>query len=138
MAKSAGSHNIQNSGQSDNDVIMKIHTGKGTAEINLNVCLIIEDLGVDVLIGQPAKIDHEILTMPHLQKVSFRDLNGEIHTCKTTSRSSMAPAEVVRNSKHVTLYPGHSFRYMVPVKFLQKKRIVFSPRKILQQSGFKP
>ena len=136
-AKAAGNNNIHIKGQSAGDVLIKVLMNGKEAEINLDVCLIIKDLGTDVLIGQPAKIDHHIVTMPHLQKVTFKDTNGIEHTCKTVPRSKGIPAEVLRTESKVVLFPGESFKYRIPPKF-EKKHVVLSPRKLLQEAGFAP
>ena len=139
-AKAAGNSRIHVHGQSVDDIIIKVIMESGTiAELNLDVCLIVKDLGTDILIGQPAKIDNQIVTIPHKQQVSFRDIHGKDHICRTVTKagSSKVPAEVVRCMEKMTLYPGDTFRFKVPEKF-QKNRVVFSPRKPLLEIGFTP
>ena len=51
----------------------------GSAELNLGTCLVVKDLGTNILIGQPAKEEHHIITYPHLRQVTFKDVDGFSH-----------------------------------------------------------
>ena len=108
------------------------------AMLNLGICVVIENLGVDILIGQPAKIKHEIMTRPHLQRVSFKDINGLQHDMNTAYRHNKPWGEVVRAISHATLYPGETFHYILKGPLKDKKRVMFSPREKLLQAGFEP
>ena len=67
-AKSAGNFKMKILGQTKQDVIISIIAPKVQAMLNMGICVVIENLGVDMLIGQPAKVTHEIVTKPHLQR----------------------------------------------------------------------
>ena len=138
-AKSAGNFKMKIMGQTKHDVVVSIMSPKMQGKINLGVCVVIKNLGVDMLIGQPAKIQHEIVTKPHLQRLSFRDIDGVIHDVNTVNRSSnKSLGEVVRSVKQVTLYPGEAFKWILNSPLKMKKRVMFSPRKKWSQLGFAP
>ena len=80
-AKSAGSVNIKMRDQTDEAVLVDILTSDFTSTISLSVCVIIDNLGTDVLMGQPAKVNHQIETKPHMGVVQFKDLNGCDRMC---------------------------------------------------------
>ena len=138
-AKSAGNFKMKIVGPSKNEVVVSVVSSKMQGKINLGVCVVIENLGVDMLIGQPAKIKHEIVTKPHLQRVSFRDTHGLVQDVASTNRSSSKPSgEVVRVVKQVVLYPGEALHWVLQGPLKTKKRVMFSPRIKLSQSGFAP
>ena len=76
-AKSAGNHKMHVYGQTKDDVFIQVVTAKDKATLNLGVCLVVDNLGVNILIGQPAKIRHKIVTKPHLSLITFSDLEGK-------------------------------------------------------------
>ena len=71
-AKSAGSFSMTIEGQTKDDVILFIAVAQGKAAINLGSCLVVKNLGSQVLVGQPAKESHNIVTWPKSGKMTFR------------------------------------------------------------------
>ena len=49
----------------------------------LGSCLVVKNLGVQVLLGEPAKKRHNVVTWPKAKKMSFEDVKGNLHTCST-------------------------------------------------------
>ena len=122
-AKSAGNHKMKILGQSQHDVVISIKTPTVQAELNMGICVVIENLGVDMLIGQPAKISHEIVTKPHLQRVSFKAIDGIMYDVRTVNRSITKPiGEVVRVVVQSTIYPGESLQYKLKSPLKEKKK----------------
>ena len=74
-AKIAGRFSMQIEGQTGNDVLLDVLTQEGTARINLGICLVVKNLGVEILSGQPAKFNHQIITIPHSNKVVLKDID---------------------------------------------------------------
>ena len=60
-------------GQSKYPLQALVSGPKVPVKINLGQCVIISNLGCPVLIGQPAKIENEIVTFPHKFKIEFKD-----------------------------------------------------------------
>ena len=56
-------------GQTCSDVVLKVVVPKGFAELNLGVCLVVENLGVQLLIGEPAK--KNTISSPGLRKSKY-------------------------------------------------------------------
>ena len=79
-AKAAGNMSVQISGQSLHPVLASVSNLKAPATLNLGHCLIVKNLGTPLLLGQPAKYDHKIITMPHLHQISFEDTHKVKHT----------------------------------------------------------
>ena len=104
-AKAAGNQSIQVVGQTKDEVRLNIIVDKGTAPVNLGACLVVNNLGTPLLIGQPGKVKHEIVTKPHLNEVTFKDSAGKFHTVS----SKKAEADILRVCKNVALYPVYQF-----------------------------
>ena len=45
---------------------------------NLGKCVIIKNLSVQVLIGEPGKLDNGIVTLPHIKNIQTADINGDL------------------------------------------------------------
>ena len=74
-ASSADSTGLQVMGQTVEDfVISPVHTN--TVLWDLGKCVIVKNLSVDLLIGEPGKLDNQIVTLPHLKKAKTKDVNG--------------------------------------------------------------
>ena len=65
------------SGQTKSNVILKIPHESSSISWDLGKCVIVENLGVDILIGEPAKIDNNIITKSHLRILETKDINGK-------------------------------------------------------------
>ena len=139
IARSAGNHNMQVKGQAKDDVQIKVlSTGDGAC-MNLGKCVVIDNLGVDLLIGQPAKIKHEITTKPHLDEVVFKDTGGNIHTCNSSQHhGSEIPAEVLRVKQCMSIYPGEMWTSQLSQKFSCVRKVLVSPRREAQNVGMVP
>ena len=114
-AKGAGNSDISIGGQTRHPVIIKIRGENYLASIDLGICLVVKNLGANVLIGQPAKENHEIVTIPHLKEICFKDMNGIKRRCCMLKRGrkveDQVTAEVMRVEEDIIVYPGDSFNY---------------------------
>ena len=141
-ARSAGSVRMQIRGQTDEEVLVDILAANFTSTISLGVCVIIDNLGTDVLIGQPAKVNHEIETKPHMGTVQFKDLNGCTRTCSMEERHKKTtvqnPAEVLRVEEDSLVYPGESLKCNLQTTLQQGKRVFITPRQIWFEQGGVP
>ena len=66
-------------GMTKYDVIVSVVGARVPVQINLGRMVVIQNLGVDALLGQPAKIDNEVVTFPHKQLIQFKDVHGIEH-----------------------------------------------------------
>ena len=69
QAKAAGSTNMKLSGQTTEDVMIKIKYEGPPIILKLGRMVVVKNLGVSILIGEPAKVDNKIVTIPHLRQV---------------------------------------------------------------------
>ena len=126
-------------GQTKDDVFIQVITAKDKATLNLGVCLVVDNLGVNILIGQPAKIRHKIVTKPHLSLISFSDLEGKNYSCSSSQeKEKKHPAEILRIKESISLYPGEVLHLNLSLQFEDAKRVMKSPRYTAQQLGFEP
>ena len=63
-------------GETLDDVKLQI-SDNPLIEWNLGKCVIIQHLGVDVLIGEPAKVDNRITTIPHRRVIMTYGTDGK-------------------------------------------------------------
>ena len=72
----AGCNAITLVGQTKNDIILKINCNKKLAHVHIGQMIVVKNLGVDILLGEPGKLDNAIVTIPHKKVVKFLDLNN--------------------------------------------------------------
>ena len=114
LARAAGSQNLQIIGETSTDVLITIPTLNSKITWNLGQCLVIQDLGCDILVGEPAKAFNNIITHPSLRQATCIDSNNV--------KSTVPYAPTVPNvfkvdvSSKATIYPNHVFHVQVPDK----------------------
>ena len=75
-ASSADSTCMKIMGQTVQDLVVSpLHTN--IVLWDLGKCVVVKNLSVDMLIGEPGKLDNEIITLPHLKKIKTKDINGK-------------------------------------------------------------
>lgn len=133
-AKAAGSQNLPIIGETTNDVNLVVPTVTGhNTEWNLGQCLVVKDLGVDVIIGEPAKIHNNITTHPTLQQATSIGLDCKENIVPYSSNSSNSISCVNNISTKATVYPNQMLFVNVPSEFKDCKQIVVEPN---EQSSF--
>ena len=107
---------------------------------NQHRALIVNNLGTAILIGQPTKVDHNIITDPRQSQIQFLDIHNVSHTVKypLSPPKEYFESHVCRLDRTKVLYPEDEIEYQLPQKFSSVKRVVFSPRSELQRQGFQP
>ena len=86
------------------------------------------NLGVDVLIGEPAKVDNIIVTKSHLERLETKDINGkliEIPYFKKKHESRF----LCRAVQAETLLPGDSVSYKLPPHLWNEESVVITATK---------
>ena len=140
-AQSAGSQNLNIVGETTNDVIVFVYVNNTVVRWNLGQCLIVERLGCDILIGEPAKACNHIQTDPVMKCLSTLD----IHKNKTvlsytlprissnpvsdkmgleTPRQTSHNPESVRLTESQNIYPGDSLYVNVPKSLKAESEIL--------------
>ena len=65
-------------GQTLDSIFLKIPHNDTLVWWSLSNCVVVKNLGVDILIGEPGKVDNEIVTKPHLKQVETKDVNEKL------------------------------------------------------------
>ena len=125
-ARAAGSTAMVVTGQTLHDVILKVPHEKTSIQWNLSKCVVVEDLGVDILIGEPGKVDNEIVTKPHLKRLETKDTNGntiDIPYFKRTDEKRF----LCRAVKNETLLPGEALVFHLPPHLVDEQALALAP-----------
>ena len=112
LARAAGSQNLPTIGETTSDVLITVPTSTGKITWNLGQCLVIDNLGCDVLIGEPAKAFNNITTHPSLRQATCINSNN----IKITVPYAPILPHVfkVDVNSNATIYPNHIFHVKVP------------------------
>ena len=153
QARAAGSKTIDIVSQTANDVILVKTVDNSVIQWNLGQCLVIDDLGCDILIGEPAKQANKIVTHPSHKCISVIDVDGnkKILSYESFSKPSVVSAPPIQNenvmqarqqkvqgesvSEHVrllvqdacTVYPKDSCFLKVPDKLKSCPQVLVEP-----------
>ena len=92
--------------------------------------IIIKDLGVDILLGQPAKIDNCIITIPHKSQIKFKAEDGIEYMVSYPLRKydKIKLHAVMRVKTSATLLPGEKYSYQLPNHFIMQKKVMVTER----------
>ena len=98
--------------------------------IRIATMIVINDLGTDILLGQPSKIDNKIITVPHASKIHFQSLDGRSHTVNypLCNDKDMKLYDVLKVEESVTVFPQENYTYELPNQFLNQKRVCVTER----------
>ena len=66
-------------GIAKHDVTATVLGTSSPSFIKIVTFIVINDLGTDILLGQPSKVDNQIITIPHADKINFCAINGTGH-----------------------------------------------------------
>lgn len=101
QAKAAGSKKIDISSQTAQDVILSKSVNGSKIQWNLGQCLVVNNLGCDILIGEPAKQANQIVTHPSHKCISAVDVdnNKQILSYSCSSKSSDVSVTGMQNEK---------------------------------------
>ena len=98
--------------------------------INLGKMVVIKDLGADALVGQPGKVDNQIICVPHTSNILFRGHDGNNYKVSYPLRNdkNIDLHDVVKVSCSQTLYPGDALVYKLPNQFCTQKKVLVTNR----------
>ena len=74
VATAAGSTAMNLSGETIDGISISISDSKTPVIVTLGKMVVVRNLGVDILIGEPGKVDNEIVTMPHKRLIEMNDV----------------------------------------------------------------
>ena len=100
------------------------------SNILISKMIVIHDLGTDILLGQPAKIDNCIITVPHKSHVKFLCTEGKEHKVSYPVRynDEIKLHEVMKVKEALTIYPDQVFVYQLPNHFLTQNKVTVTER----------
>ena len=136
-ATAAGSTAMKVIGQSRNDVLLRIPNESSKVLWDLGKCVIVENLGVDILIGEPGKIDNKIVTKSHLKIIETKDTHGK----------EVNVPYLIRNSKNrylckavqtKVLLPEEPFTFQLPFHLQNETHLAMAPIREKKYNFIKP
>ena len=111
-ASSANSTHMKVMGQTSGNVVIAIAHEKPIVW-DLGRCIVVKNLSVDMLIGEPGKKDNKIVTIPYLKRIKTEDINGNV-TFIDYSTKSNASRHICKLKIRTTLFQGEQLRYRLP------------------------
>ena len=146
-AKAAGSLPLNILGKTEQDIILYTNVKSSQIKWNLGQCLVVQNLGCNILLGEPAKERNNICTYPASKCITTIDessnkvilsyssslndysmLSETVHNeKKSTGRLDCYRSSVVRMTKSHTVYPDHSISFSVPTELKDHAEVLIEP-----------
>ena len=98
-------------------------TKEGFVTIKLGIVLVIRNLGVDVLIGEPGKKQNNIVCWPKQEMILFADA---LHTAPYFKAKK--PYTLARVSNPTVLQPGEEWEFALPSNMAHLNYVSVAPR----------
>ena len=128
LAKAAGGSKLLVIGQSVKPLTLYALTDHGPVPVDLGNVVVVQNLGCDVLVGEPAKGANNIITIPASKTILFY-LDGKYIPQSYLSANTKGQLyEVARVSKTTTLYKGDTLHLTLPDKFKHATHVSVNPR----------
>ena len=113
LAKAANQLPLEICGQSESPITLMCSTDKGVKSIYLGLVLVVNNLGIDCLIGEPGKAANNIICLPR-KKIIILAADDDVHQVPYLSHT---PQHVlVRASNSINLEAGEQISYKLPEK----------------------
>ena len=112
-------------GQTSKPVVVECITEKGSIKLHLGVMLVVANLGIKCLLGEPAKIRNNLICLPRHKSVVIA--NGPDVTYVPYYQDK-PKYSVVRAVSTMKLNPGESLPYYLPESFQFETCVAISPR----------
>ena len=136
-AKAAGNGTMKLTGQTMDNVVLIIDQPSTLIKWDLSKCVIVENLGVDILIGEPGKVDNHIETKPLQEILQTKDVNGKIVDVPYFKKKS-GTRFVCRAVKNENLFPGESLIFDLPPHLYREEFVVIAPTRENEQDFVTP
>ena len=136
-ASSADSTGMKVMGQTVKDmVISPLHTN--TVLWDLGKGLVVRNLSVDMLIGEPGKLDNQIITLPHLKQVKTKDVDGNTTFIRYWHRNRDSPRHLCKSIKTMVMLVGDKLTYKLPSHLQDQTHVAISPVRDKQPDWIMP
>ena len=127
-ARAAGSSSMPVKGQTVDDVVLRLVDCVSPIKWTLGRCIVVENLGVNLLIGEPGKLDNCIRTDPLRRVVETLDIKGRSIIVNYSDKAHKKSA-LIRATTSQTLYVGDSLQIQVPRELKSEKCLSIHPHK---------
>ena len=113
-------------GQTLKNVVLTIPKDDTLIKWDLSKCVVVDNLGVDVLVGEPGKIDNNIVTKSNLKVIETKDVSGDEVEIPYFKKKDEARF-ICRAIKAETLFPGDSISLQVPPHLQNESQVALAP-----------
>ena len=124
-AQAAGSSELCVIGQSQNPITIEVDFSGTHIPVDLGHVAVINNLGSDLLIGEPGKKTNKIITLPHARIVQIFHNNTLLSTPYLEEKIKYCVARVQSTQ---TIHKGENFKWPVPKNFTNHSHLVINPR----------
>ena len=128
-ALAAGSSRMKLVGQTTEDIKLYPQGVDNTLCWNLGKTVIVNNLGTDILVGEPGKVDNNIATLPHKKVVECTGYNGSKVRIPYCTKLTNKDFSLCRSTKTTTVYPGETISIQVPSYMRAYKYVCVAPRR---------
>lgn len=129
QATAAGSQQMSVVGETKDDVILHKTIGKQFIRWNLKKCIVVNNLGCPLLIGEPGKQDNFISTIPSKKIICTYDVNNSPVSIPYQSKPRLYNRNFIcRLSGDLVVNPGEKVDILVPTMLMKESSLVFTPR----------
>ena len=128
-ATAAGSHSMSVSGETTDNVILHKHHNNSMIRFDLGKCIVVNNLGCPILIGEPGKKDNCISTDPSNKIIKTIDVNGSSISLPYEHNSTLYNRSFIcRLQANHVLFPGDSMDLNIPAMLQTEESVIFTPR----------
>ena len=116
VAQAAGANRMKLAGETKDCIMLTLLNTVAPVILNLGKMIVVKNLGVDILIGEPGKADNEILTLPHKQQIEFKSTEGKKITVSYSTKwlPNSVCAVMCKSEQTQAIYPGHRIQIEIP------------------------
>ena len=114
-AMSAGSNLMELLGVVPHDITLNVHGLNPAVKIVLRNAVVVKNLGPSILVGEPGKMDNDIITFPKQKLIQFKYIHGDSIKIPYHSRHGKPSLlhQAYSTNKITVVYPGEALR--IPV-----------------------
>ena len=112
-------------GQTSHPVVIQCETNAGYKPIYLGIMLIVANLGVDILVGEPGKQQNNLICLPTEKVVVFAN---ERQPCRASYAPDTTDYMLARAATDYTLQPGEQIEIKLLNNLTNSSHVAITPR----------
>ena len=118
-------------GQTLQDIKLEVQGARSPITWDLGKMVVVSNLGVDLLVGEPGKVDNRIITIPHKRIIEVKDVNDKTIRLPYSPKVSTSACYFTpcRATKSETIYPGSCTTYHLPMELRTAPYVNIAPRR---------